>query len=172
MPEVGRPTELTIELTTKIRRLVLDGWEYIKIQAELGIASGTWDHWVFTDYQGFRTALRGWKQEKMVKKAENVIDELTDSEDEDIRYKSASFILETLDKNNYSKRQEMTGKNGKNLIPQEEVEEELRELRKKCDTQPATNTGFSAPSEQPEVAETSGLVQLPEQSGTNPETAA
>jgi hypothetical protein len=116
MAEAGRPTELTLELTTKIRRYVLDGWEYIKIQAELGIPSGTWDHWVFVDYQGFRTNLRGWKQEKMIKKAENVVDALTDSTDEKIKLDSAKFILESLDKGNYSKRSELSGPNGKDLV--------------------------------------------------------
>ncbi len=114
--DVGRPSELTLELTTKIRRYVLDGWAYVKIQAELGIASGTWDHWVFVNYQGFRDDLRSWKQEKMIKKAENVVDDLTDSSDEKIRLDSAKFILESLDKKSYSKRSELTGADGKDLV--------------------------------------------------------
>lgn len=116
--EAGRPSELNDELTLKIREGVLDGKEYKIIQQELGISPGTWDYWVWQDYQGFRTNLVSWKREKMVKKAEKVVDKSMDSENEKIALDAAEFTLETLGKDDgYSKRQEHTGKGGEDLFP-------------------------------------------------------
>lgn len=112
----GRPTDLTTELTGKIRRLVLDGLRYNKIQEVLGIAPHTWDMWVYKDYQDFRKNLNSWKKERFVKKAEKNIDELLDCFDFKVKADITKFTLETLGKDDgYSKRNEFTGKDGEAL---------------------------------------------------------
>lgn len=116
MEEVGRPTELTDELTFKIRTLVLEGKEYVKIQEELGIVTETWDGWVWRDYKGFRDMLIKAKKERMIRESERVMGSLVYADDLNIQYKSASFLLETLAKDEgYSKRSEVTGKDGKEI---------------------------------------------------------
>ena len=115
MSEIGRPTELTEELTLKIRKGVLDNKSYIEIQQELDINSNTWDTWVYKDYNGFRANLNNWRKERMIKKAEKVIDKSMDSEAEKIALDAAQFTLETLGKMDYSKRSELTGKDGEKL---------------------------------------------------------
>jgi hypothetical protein len=115
MADVGRPTELTEELTLKIREGVLDEKEYKVIMEELGISPGTWDYWVYKDYQGFRALLSQWKHERMVKKAKNKVEQLIHAEDEKVALNASTFILETLDKKNHSKRSELTGAEGKEL---------------------------------------------------------
>ena len=128
MAEAGRPSELTDETTLKIREAVIQGKEYKIIQEELGISAGTWDYWVWQDYQGFRRSLISWKKEKMLKKAEKVVDKSMDSENEKIALDAAQFTLETLGKDEgYTKRQEMTGKDGKDLIPDELAKAKSRE---------------------------------------------
>jgi hypothetical protein len=117
MAEVGRPTELTDELTTKIRALVLDSKSYTEVQQILEIPTGTWDHWVYTDYQGFRGKLTSWKRERMVKKAEAKVEALIEADDERVALQASTFALETLGKEEYSKRSELTGKDGENLQP-------------------------------------------------------
>lgn len=106
MSEVGRPSELTEELTLKIRALVLDSVPYKDIQEILEIAPGTWDHWVYVDYEGFRGKLNQWKKERIVKKAEVEIESLIGYEDKRVSLNAATFALETLGKENYSKRTE------------------------------------------------------------------
>jgi len=115
MSDIGRPTELTEELTLKIRKGVLDNKSYIEIQQELDINSNTWDTWVYKDYNGFRANLNNWRKERMIKKAEKVIDKSMDSEAEKIALDAAQFTLETLGKMDYSKRSELTGKDGEKL---------------------------------------------------------
>lgn len=125
MNEIGRPTELTEELTLKIRQGVLDNKTYIEIQQELDINSNTWDTWVYKDYNGFRTNLNDWKKERMIKKAEKVVDKSMDSDTEKIALDAAQFTLETLGKLDYSKRTEMTGKDGEKLVI--EISKEIAE---------------------------------------------
>lgn len=116
MSEVGRPTELTDELTLQIRKLYLDGENYTNIQDILDINPSTWDRWVHLNYKDFRVDLQNWKREKLIRKAELNLDILMDSEDERVRTSNTHFTLETLGKEEgYSKRTEMTGKDGKDL---------------------------------------------------------
>lgn len=106
MTEVGRPSELTEELSLKIRALVLDEMSYIKIQEMLEIPDGTWDAWVHKNHKDFRANLNKWKHERMIRKAEIRVDSLMDSEDDRVALNAATFTLETLGKLDYSKRTE------------------------------------------------------------------
>lgn len=117
MSVLGRPTDLTEEVTLKIRQLVLDGKKYREIQEMLEISPNTWDTWVYKDYKDFRKNLQSWKHEKLVKMAESNVGALLVSEDERVQADMTKFTLKTLDKDNYSERTEQTGKDGKDLIP-------------------------------------------------------
>ena len=138
MSEIGRPTELTEELTLKIRQGVLDNKSYIQIQQELDINSNTWDTWVYKDYDSFRTNLNNWRKERMIKKAEKVVDKSMDSETEKIALDAAQFILETLGKLDYSKRTEHTGKDGGSIVVKNELSQmtndELESIARKAGT--------------------------------------
>lgn len=138
MSEIGRPTELTEELTLKIRQGVLDNKSYIQIQQELDINSNTWDTWVYKDYDSFRTNLNNWRKERMIKKAEKVVDKSMDSETEKIALDAAQFILETLGKLDYSKRTEHTGKDGGSIVVKNELSQmtndELESIASKAGT--------------------------------------
>lgn len=128
MAEPGAPSILTDELTLQIRELVLKGIEYIKIQEQLGISPNTWDSWVYRDTQGFRQQLVAWKKERLIKKAERNVNDLLDCEDIKVRADITKFTLETLAKDDgYTKRTEMTGKDGKDLIPDEEAKKKSQE---------------------------------------------
>lgn len=117
MAHNGRPTEIH-ELALKIRPLVLEGVSYNEIQKLLNISPNTWDTWVYKDFEGFRADLNNWKKERLIKKAEKTLEELIYAEDDRVRLDASKFTLETLNKEEYSKRSEMTGKDGKDLIPQ------------------------------------------------------
>lgn len=109
-------TLLTEELTLSIRKLYLDGLNYKSIQETLDINPSTWDRWVHLDYKDFRKNLQSWKREKLIRKAELNLEVLMDSEDERVKTSNTQFTLETLGKEDgYSKRTEVTGKDGKEL---------------------------------------------------------
>ena len=126
----GRKTILDQKLTLKIRELILDGQEYKTIQRNLGINPNSWDTWVYTDYQGFRDFLNETKKEVLLRKAEcasdfilDMLQEIKTKKDTSTQMhalrliqKESAFIRETLGKNlGYSRRQEVTGADGKNL---------------------------------------------------------
>jgi hypothetical protein len=112
----GRPTSLTPELTLKIRKLVLDNVSYENIKQILEISDGTWDTWIYKNYMDFRTDLFNWKKERIIKKSEKTLEALVEADDDRIRLDASKFMLETLGKDvGYSKRSELTGKDGKDL---------------------------------------------------------
>lgn len=126
---MARPSDLTNELTLQIRELVLQGVKYKDIQQQLDVLPGTWDKWYYEDYKDFRKDLNSWKYERLLKKSEKLSEDILDADhlteegkyDKDmlrIKQKESEFIRETLGKNEYSKRTENTGKDGKDLIPE------------------------------------------------------
>ena len=106
MSEVGRPTELTEELTFKIRKLVLEGQTYKNIQEILEISPDTWDGWVWRDYKGFRKQLVDWDKEIMVDRAKENLHTLLASEDERVQADMTKFTLSTLAKSDFSSKVE------------------------------------------------------------------
>ena len=125
---MSRPTDLTEEVTLKIRALVLSGVKYKDIQETLEISDNTWDTWVYKDYKEFRKNLNSWKRERLLKKSEKLSEEILDTDhindkggvDTDIlrvKQKESEFVRNTLGKDEgYSTRQEMTGKDGEELV--------------------------------------------------------
>jgi len=116
-------TLLTEETTLQIRKLVLQGKQYVEIQDELDISENTWDSWVYRDTHGFRKLLNEAKHERLIKLSEKVSKEILEASTVDengriatdvlrIKQKESEFIRETLGKDNYSKRSELTGKDG------------------------------------------------------------
>lgn len=114
---------LNKELTLKIRPLVLKGVNYTDIQKELSIADGTWDYWVWNnskikkDGQGFRDFLNNTKHERMLRKAEDISDEITSLQAVDsngktdaqllkLKHDESKFLRTTLGKIDYSTRTE------------------------------------------------------------------
>ena len=114
----GPESLLTEELTLQIRKLVLEGMKYVDIQETLGILAGTWDKWYYEDYRDFRKNIISWKKERLIKKAETQVELLSLSEDERVSLDASKFILETLGKEEYSKRVESTGANGQPIAHQ------------------------------------------------------
>jgi hypothetical protein len=119
MAEAGRPTDLTEEMTLKIRGLYLSGKNYITIQEELGISPNTWDSWVYKDYKDFRKKLTSWKWERFVRKSEGLSEEILSTPHLDekglvdtnvlrIKQKEAEYVRSTLGKKDgYSTLQEV-----------------------------------------------------------------
>lgn len=72
MSNRGPKTKLTEKLVLEIRKMVLDGKDYVEIQQELEINDSTWDTWVYKNYQGFRNNLVDWNYERILKKCEKL----------------------------------------------------------------------------------------------------
>ena len=115
MSNRGPKTKLTEKLVLEIRKMVLDGKDYVEIQQELEINDSTWDTWVYKNYQGFRNNLVDWKYERILKKCEKLSEEIldinhytgdngVDSRILSIKQKESEFIRSTLDKKHYSKQ--------------------------------------------------------------------
>lgn len=132
----GRPTELTEENLGKIRQGILEGKLLKDIANICGISELTIYDWTCKNYQDINTKIEGWKRDRKIllatknledyleMKTDNVIkvgdkDEIKrDSQLERIKADMTKFTLETLDKENYAKRSELTGKDGGSLIVQ------------------------------------------------------
>lgn len=137
MAEVGRPTELTDELRLKIKSELIDLDErptMAKISELTGIPYETVKYWVFKNYKQFAEFLDGLKRDwKLARAQENIEEFLTmtventgatkkgdvftydDPKLMKIKADATFFVAETLGKQRYSKRTEMTGADGKDL---------------------------------------------------------
>jgi hypothetical protein len=124
--EVGRPTGLTEEVLTKIKDMLLDGKSEKEVIQQLGIPRSTWYTWRHDNYNSFRSNIIDWRKEYKLEQADKVSDEIFnaiaigDNGKADVtllhlKQKEAQFIRETLGKDNYSKRNELTGKDGTEL---------------------------------------------------------
>lgn len=119
--EVGRNTILTEELLKQIKQSILDGNDLKTTAKVCEINEGTFYVWHSDNYLNLATKIEGWKRDRRIKLAEVNVDEflLLDTEDSNklkVKADITKFVLETLDKDNYSKRSENTGKNGEPLI--------------------------------------------------------
>lgn len=129
MSEAGRPTEMTDEVLGKIKQGILDGKTLKEIAQQSQINENTLYGWTADNYLNLADKVEGWKRDRKLVLADitsdtiqtlPVIDEngKVDKELLKIKQKESEFIRETLGKDKgYSKRSELTGKNGENLIP-------------------------------------------------------
>ena len=135
----GRPTDLTEDLFKEIKKGVLDGKTFKEIASIIGKTVEVFYVWHSDNYLGLADKIEGWKRDRKVMLASGVIDEMlempvnvlkwegrgedaeqvvtTDSGLVRIKQDTAKFVLETLAKDNYSKRSELTGKDGEQLMP-------------------------------------------------------
>lgn len=114
--ELGRPSELTPELTLKLERAFKSNRDLRSAVDELGLNYKTVEGWITRDYQGLRTAYKLWKVEKALEKSESFSEELlstphfdeegkTDKDIMRLKLNEAQFLRETLGKTLYSKSQ-------------------------------------------------------------------
>lgn len=90
----------------------------------LDIPYSTMANWISTNYRNFGDIWLSYEQERKLKKAEARIEKLLDSSDEKIALHASTFVMETLGKGRgYSKRQELTGRNGKDFSEEEPLTE-------------------------------------------------
>lgn len=114
--DVGRPSHLdNPETLLKIKELTLDGYNMKSVSEILEIPYKTMERWMYENYEGFADKLISYKHERILRKAEANLEQLLEGEDEKIRADLTKFALETLNKKHYSKRNEMTGAEGKEL---------------------------------------------------------
>ena len=118
----GRPTELTEELTAKIRELFLAGLEMTKIAKVLRIPYDTIVGWRVRNYKGFDTFMTSLFFERKLRMADAISDKIlklvVDKKNAklvQVQQREAEFLRETIGKKNYSKRNELTGADGKDL---------------------------------------------------------
>lgn len=122
MEEAGRPTILDEELFKRIKQSILDGNDLRETAKVCEINEGTLYVWHSDNYLNIKDKVEGWKRDRKLMLADKNIEKILQlpTEDKDFVRTVADmskFVKETLDKENYSKRNEFTGKNGEELIP-------------------------------------------------------
>ena len=126
MAEPGPKTMLTEELFGKIKICVLEGKNIRETASFCEIPENTFYDWTARNYLNISDKIEGWQRDKRLRLANitsdtiqtlPVIDEngKVDKELLKIKQKESEFIRETLGKEIYSKRSELTGKDGKDL---------------------------------------------------------
>lgn len=119
MEEVGRPTILNEELFKKIKQSILDGNDLRETAKVCEINEGTLYVWHSDNYLNIADKISGWKRDRKLMLADKNIEGILQLPIQDKDFvKTVSdmskFIKETLDKDNYSKRTDLTT-NGKEL---------------------------------------------------------
>lgn len=130
MAEAGRPTELTDDVLSKIKKGILDGKTLKEIAQSSEIELNTLYGWSSDNYLNLADKIEGWKRDRKLMLAEKNIEEFLLMTDQNIkqvgeelvpfkdpqltRIKAdiSKFVSETLGKDIYSKRSELTGKDG------------------------------------------------------------
>ena len=139
MAEPGRKTDLTDELIKKIRQCILDGndlkttatnvfntleefnnLDILDREKELANFIQKLYNWKYDNYLNLADKIEGWKRDHLIKLANDNVKEILcmDKNDKDklkVIQDTSKSVLETLDRDNYSKRNELTGAEGKDL---------------------------------------------------------
>lgn len=127
MAETGRPTELNDELFDKLREAILAKKSLKQFANENGIDEATVYNWSYKNYLGFAEKVENWKRDRKLMLAEENIEEMlemsTEGDPTKLKVKAdmSKFVAETLGKKSYAKRSEMTGADGKDLVPDQDV---------------------------------------------------
>ena len=113
----GRNTTLTDEMFTKIKECVLEGLDIGSIAKECEIPPSTLYTWHSDNYLKLYDKIDGWKRDRKLILAVNNIEDIlkmgvNDKETIKVVSDMSKFVAETLGKDNYSKRNELTGKDG------------------------------------------------------------
>ena len=123
MADAGRPTELTDELIREIKQCILDGKNIKETANACGINVNTFYAWTTDNYLNISDKIEGWRRDRKLILADITSDTIQtlpvfddtgklDKELLKIKQKEAEFIRETLGKQHYSKRNELTGADG------------------------------------------------------------
>lgn len=143
--EAGRPSDLTDELVKKIKKYILEGKNLKETANACEIDEQKLYNWKYDNYLNISDKIENWKRDRKLMLAEGVIEEMLempvtvlkyDKGDDDaepyiatepslvkIKQDTAKFVAETLGKKDYAKRNELSGPDGKDLMP---VTEEIK----------------------------------------------
>ena len=95
------------EVLEKIKQSILDGNDLKETAKVCDINEGTLYQYHSHNISNIADKIQMWKHERMLRKAEKNIEELQDEEDKRIKLDANKFVLETLGKKKYSKKQEV-----------------------------------------------------------------
>lgn len=103
-----------------IRECILEGMSYKETAEVCGIPLSTFYTWRSDNYLGLADKMAVWRIESKLDRSDYNLDQILklDVNDKDfVRpvLDASKFVKETLDKENYSKRSEITGKDGKDI---------------------------------------------------------
>lgn len=120
MAEAGRPTDLTEEMFDKIKQSILDGNDLRKTANIIGKSEDVLYQWHSKNYSGLADKIEGWKRDRKLMLANRNIEAIlclgiSDKETTKVVADMSKFVAETLGKDTYSKRSELTGANGGNI---------------------------------------------------------
>lgn len=140
--DVGRPTDMTDEVVDKIKQGILDGKNLKEIANIIGKSDDVMYQWHSKNYFKIADKIEGWKRDRKLMLANKNIEEFLQMSTKNtgatksgeiydyndsglVRVKAdiSKFVAETLGKDNYSKRSELTGKDGEALMPSAESKE-------------------------------------------------
>lgn len=97
-------TTLTEKTLKIIIALYKDGIQWRSIAESVGVSEVTLLKWRNEDTLGLYTEMEKVRRNKLLAKAEKVMDELLDSEDDHVKAKMSQYLGETLGKLHYSKQ--------------------------------------------------------------------
>jgi|14BtaG_2_1085337.scaffolds.fasta_scaffold00937_5 hypothetical protein len=108
------------ELLKKIKDCVLDGMNLKETARVSGINEDTFYVYHSDNVLGIADKIEGWRRDRKLRLANDRMEEILQLNPKDKEYTrsvldASKFTLETLDKQNYSKRSELTGADGKDL---------------------------------------------------------
>lgn len=133
--KVGRPSTLTPDLLLKIKQSILDGNNLLQTSKFTNIDIQTIYAWHGRNYHSFADKVEGWKRDRKLMLAEKNIEEfllmstksiVASKNGEDLvevddvgklRVKAdiSKFVAQTLGRDNYAVRQEITGADGDDI---------------------------------------------------------
>lgn len=107
-------------LLRKIKECVFKGMNLKEIAEACEISEATMYTYHSDNSQGIRDKIENWRRDSKLAKADRNIDNIldlpvTEKEFTKVVADMSKFVKETLDKENYSKRSELTGKGGKDI---------------------------------------------------------
>ena len=142
----GPKTELDDNLFKDIKKAIIDGNNLRETAKVCGINEGTFYVWHSDNYLKLADKIEGWKRDRKIMLATRNLEEILDMDTDNnilkndvvytgkdpallrIKADMTKFTLETLDKDNYSKRNELTGKDGDKLMPDEATKEKVNNI--------------------------------------------
>ena len=119
--KVGRKTVLTDELFKEIKQSILDGNDLRKTASVCDVNEGTLYVWHSDNYLNIADKVEGWKRDRKLLLAEMNLEAImclgvTDKDSVKVVADVSKFVAETLGKKSYSKRTELTGEDGKDIM--------------------------------------------------------